>query len=168
VGKSTLASELASQLDATVVPGDDFFIGGVIVRNEDPATLFDACIDWRGARGVLRDLIEFGKARYHAFDWERFNGAVRDEETILRATPLVIFEGVYSARFELRDLIDVSILVEASKSERLKRLREREGDISDWEAQWHRAEEWYFSMIMSLDYFDFVMDNERLIEVRKT
>jgi uridine kinase len=96
VGKSTLASKLASQLDATVVPGDDFFIGGVVVRNEDPATLFDACIDWQAARDVLHDLIEFG------------------------------------------------------------------------EAQLHRAEDWYLSMVISWDDFHFVMDSERLVEVRKS
>lgn len=98
VGKSTLASDLASQLDAAIVPGDDFFVGGVVVRNEDPATLFDACIDWKAARDVLHDLMEFGEARYHAFDWECFDGTLRDEETVRKATRIVIFEGVYSAR----------------------------------------------------------------------
>lgn len=165
VGKSTLASKLASQLDATVVPGDDFFTGGVVVRNEDPATLFDACIDWQAARDVLHDLIEFGEARYHAFDWESFSGAIRDGETILRASPFVILEGVYSARFELREIVDVAILMNISESERQERLQEREGEITEWEAQWHRAEDWYFSMVISRDDFDFVMDSERLVEV---
>jgi uridine kinase len=67
VGKSTLAAGLAGRLDAAILPGDDFFIGGVEVRSEDRKVLFEECIDWRAARTVLVSLIERGEARYHAF-----------------------------------------------------------------------------------------------------
>lgn len=67
---------------------------------------------------------------------------------------------------ELRNLVDVSILVDVAESERFRRLLIREGDISDWEAQWHRAEDWYFSKVIKREDFDFVMNDGRLFEVR--
>ena len=163
VGKSTLAAGLAAHLDATIVSGDDFYIGGVAVRDEAPEILYDACIDWRAARGVLRNLVGREEARYRGFDWERFDGSLRDDDTVLRASPIILFEGVYAGRLELRDVVDLSVLVHLSETERLRRIIAREGEISAWEAQWHRAEEWYFSEVVSREDFDLVVDNERLI-----
>lgn len=159
-GKSTLASKLAEHLDATVVPGDDFYAGGVAVPTGDPATLWKTCIDWKATRAVLTDLIEGGEARYHGFDWAGFDGSPREEETLVRARRVVILEGVYSARFELRDLVDLAILLRVPEKERLRRLLIREGQISEWEAAWHRAEDWYFSKVAPPDYFDLVFDND--------
>jgi uridine kinase len=163
-GKSTLAAELARRVDATIVPNDDFFIGGVVVRDDDPETLFGACNDWVAARGVLRDLLEFGEARYHGFDWKTFDGSLREDETVLRTRRAIIFEGVYSARPELRDLVDVPILVELPEKERLTRLLAREGAISDWEAQWHRAEDWYFSNVVCRADFQYRARNVQQVE----
>lgn len=163
-----MASELGGRLAATIVPSDDFFVGGVVVRGDTPATLFEECIDWRAARSVLMDLIEHGQARYHAFDWEAFDGSLRDRETIVRARAVVIFEGVYSGRVELRDLVDVSVLVHVPERERLRRLLQREGEIGDWEAQWHRAEDWYFSNVITRDDYDFILDSGRLVAVDRT
>ena len=92
-------------------------------------------------RAVLRDLIEIGEARYRGFDWQAFDGSRRKDETLLRAKPTIILEGVYSGRVGLRHLVDVLVLVTVSEPERVRRLVEREGEISAWEAQWHRAED---------------------------
>jgi hypothetical protein len=98
-----------------------------------------------------------------AFDWERFDGSLGDDETVLPGSPLVLFEGVYAGRLELREVVDLAILMEVPEDEPLSRLLAREGVISAWEAQWHRAEEWYFSQVVSREDFDLLVDDERVI-----
>jgi uridine kinase len=161
VGKSTLASGLGELFDATIVSGDDFYIGGVTVRNESPETLFANCMDWQAARKALRELVLLGETRYRAFDWIAFDGGRCSQETVHTSKPIVVLEGVYSGRVELRDLVDISVLVTAPEHERVRRLVAREGQISDWEAQWHRAEEWYFSRLVDRDQFDIVIPTDR-------
>lgn len=46
-------------------------------------------------------------------------------------------------RPELRPYYDGSLLVEAPREERLRRLRAR-GNDEDWIARWDPAEQWYF------------------------
>jgi uridine kinase len=56
VGKSTLAALLAKRLDALVISGDDFFSGGVTLRNDPPSVLAEVCIDWRSLKEVVKTL----------------------------------------------------------------------------------------------------------------
>jgi uridine kinase len=138
-GKTTLAGGLAKQIDATIISGDDFYVGGVALRSDPPEVLVNACIDWKAARRVIRDLIDTQHAKYRAFDWEKFDGSVLEYETVLHLRGIVVLEGVYSARPELRDVVDVAVLVHLRETERMNRLLTREQKISDWEKQWHRA-----------------------------
>lgn len=69
----------------------------------------------------------------------------------------MVVEGVYTARPELRDLLDLTALIEVPDKERRKRLVRREGGISDWERQWHRAEDWYFEHLAPPHSFDVLL-----------
>ncbi|MBP8931466.1 MAG: (d)CMP kinase [Paracoccus sp.] len=158
-GKSTLARALAGCLPATVVEGDDFFIGGVGIRDEDPASLAATCIDWRAQRVVLAQLLSLRDAEFHPFDWDRFDGSRTVTAKRLSANPVIILEGVYSNRPELRDLVDYAVLVMASKLCRRQRLIARGETIGPWETQWHRAEDWYFRHLAPPDAFDFIIDD---------
>jgi para-aminobenzoate synthetase len=146
-GKTMLAAALAQVTDAAVIEGDDFYAGGVGLRTEPPAALVAACIDWRQQRIVLEALRAGRQASWHAFDWEAFDGELCAELTVRAPRPIVILEGIYSARPELADLIDLSVLVRADESVRGSRLLAREGVIGPWERQWHFAEEYYFEFI---------------------
>jgi len=73
------------------------------------------------------------------------------------AARVVILEGVYSARPELRDLIDLRLLLRIDETTRYARLLAREGSIGAWERQWHEAEEHYFSAIVPDAYFDVII-----------
>ena len=145
VGKSTLAEQLAARLDGTIVDGDGFFSGGVALRDDSPAARARACIDWATQRGVVEALREGRAATYHAFDWDAFDGRREASPTTVVPRATVLVEGVYSARSELTDLLDVRILVRVDDGVRLARLLAREGAIGPWERQWHEAEEWYFA-----------------------
>ncbi len=156
-GKSTLAAALATELDAVVIDGDDFFAGGVELRRDSPADRARDCISWRRQRPVLEALRAGQAASYHAFDWDAFDGRLEAELTTHLPRPIVILEGVYAARPELADLIDLRVLVRVSDEVRLARLRAREGSIGPWEQQWHEAEEWYFATVAPSSSFDVVM-----------
>lgn len=156
-GKSTLAARLSECLDASVIEGDDFFAGGVSLLESPDATLADICIDWRSQAEVIRALRSRGAAVYFPFDWEAFDGTKSGASKEVRSKRIVIVEGVYSARPELRDLIDFSVLVELPEDLRMNRLLEREGEIGPWERQWHRAENWYFENRARREDFDALM-----------
>lgn len=157
VGKSSFAGELAARRGGLVIEGDDFFAGGVAVREDGPDALTDICIDWRAQRAVIEALLAEGHAQYFPFDWDRFDGSKSSEPRLLTARPLIIVEGVYAARPQLRDLMDLAVLIEVPPERRMAQLLEREGQIGPWEEQWHRAEDWYFSTLMPRASFDLVI-----------
>lgn len=155
-GKSTLAARLGALFDALVVSGDDFFAGGVTLREEPVPVLAETCIDWKSLAGVLRSLLETAKAGFHPFDWERFDGSKEEGLKELELKPVIIVEGVYAARPELREFLDLSIMVEAPDKLRMARLIEREGEIGPWGRQWHAAEDWYFEARAKRETFDLI------------
>lgn len=156
-GKSTLAKILSLELQATLIKGDDFFAGGVELRSDPPQVLADICIDWRTQAKILQTLIANRNATYHPFDWEAFDGRLSTQPVTLTPERLLILEGVYSARPELTDLLDFRVLLHMPDDERMRRLRAREGQITDWEQQWHKAEDWYFANLALPNMFDLVI-----------
>jgi uridine kinase len=156
-GKSTLAANIAETLAACVVDSDDFFAGGVAVRSDTPQDRVRDCIDWKRQRPVLEALRAGRKASYAAFDWDTFDGRLETEPTVVEPRSVVLFEGVYTARPELTDLIDLRLLLWVSDATRVARLLVREGDIGAWERQWHEAEEWYFTHVVPPHVFDLIL-----------
>jgi hypothetical protein len=158
VGKSSLAAALARALDGNVLDGDSFFAGGVAVRSDAPERLAADCIDWRRQRPVLALLRQGREATYYPFDWQAFNGNLEPKPTVFVPKRVVIFEGVYSARPELADLVDMRVLLRVSEAVRIERLVAREGALSPWELQWHAAEAWYFQNVAPPEGFDVIID----------
>jgi uridine kinase len=54
---------------------------------------------------------------------------------------IVILEGVYAARPELADLLDLRVMLAVPDEVRTARLMAREGTIGPWEQQWHDSED---------------------------
>jgi uridine kinase len=156
-GKSTLAARLATALDAAVLEGDDFFAGGVTVRTDAPQDRARDCIDWRRQRPVLQALRAGRDATYIAFDWHTFDGRCESAPRCVAARPIVLFEGVYSARPELGDSLDLRVLLSVPEETRSARLLEREGSIGPWERQWQEAEDWYFAHAAPPATFDVIV-----------
>src|SRR5690348_15604152 len=138
-GKSTLAALLAAQVGATVVEGDDFYPGGADAEWDglSPAEKAALVIDWRRLRAeALEPLLAGRPAAWHPFDFQAGHGLAAHIVTRDPA-PLVVLDGVYSARPELADLIDLAILIEAADDTvRRQRLLAREG--APFMTAWHR------------------------------
>jgi uridine kinase len=124
-GKSTLAAALAGAVDATTVHVDDFYrdIPEADRLELSPAQGVDRYFDWERLREeALMPLLQRQRARFRCFDWIAGGGL----STPITVEPrgIVIVEGVYSARREFDDLLDLTVLVEIANEEReLRRPR---------------------------------------------
>jgi molybdenum cofactor guanylyltransferase len=158
-GKSTLASALALSRAVTVVHGDDFYSSS-LTRLDPQAVdqlsddqLAERVFDWRRLRtDALAPLAAGHMAEFAPYDWRAQDG--RLARTVrLPPSPIVVVEGVYSARPELADLVDVTVLVEVDPELRRLRLVTR-ADAPDWQRRWERAENWYFAEVRPPSAFD--------------
>lgn len=157
VGKSTLAAALGKRLKAAVIEGDDFYAGGIELRNDRAEARAAACIDWTRQRQVLQAVRGGQDVAWRAFDWVAFDGRLSHPPHRLTPCPFVILEGVYAARPELADLLDLRVLVDLPPDIRKARLLAREGTIGPWQRQWLEAEDFYFRNIMPPTRFDLVV-----------
>jgi len=73
--------------------------------------------------------------------------------------PVVILDGAYSARPELDDVIDVSVLIDIPTDMRLARLAAREEPefLAAWHERWDAAEDYYFTQVRPRSAFDLVV-----------
>ena len=158
-GKSTLAGQVADALqDAAVVGLDGFYRP---LAAEERATLgpkesYDRYLDWeRLIRDVLVPLSRHSRARYRRYDWVT-NALAEWHEIEPRG--VVIVEGVYSTRPELRPYFSVMVYVDAPRKVRLARLLARGyADIS-WVDHWIAAEDWYVEHVRPARQVALVVD----------
>ena len=107
-------------------------------------------IDWRRLRAeALAPLLAGRPARGHPFDFQAGHGLAA--HTVTRdPARVIVLDGVYLARPELADLIDLAILVEAADDTvRRQRLLAREGAsfMAAWHRRWDAAEDYYFTHV---------------------
>lgn len=151
-GKSTLAEHLAGRLDAGILHMDDFYRdeSEAIRRSYDAAAGILRYFDWERLRDeALMPLRAGVPARFRPFDWQRGFGL--GQVVAVDAAPVMIVEGVYSARPELRHLIDVTVLVTAADKVRRERRLQRHSP-HEWQRRWDDAELLYFAAHHDFDY----------------
>jgi uridine kinase len=161
-GKSTLARDLADLLGATIIVQDDFYSGGTLSdwANLTSSQKADRVIDWRRVRHeALEPLIANQRAEWHPFDWETLNG-LAPQTVSAEPRKLIILDGVYSARLELSNLINLSVLVRLPDIVRRERLKKREGAhyVSEWHPVWDEAEDYYFMEVRPPESFDLIFE----------
>jgi uridine kinase len=129
-GKSTLAAELGRGLPAPIVHTDDF-------------ASWESPLDWSGrfTREVLEPAAHGDVVRFQRYDWNEQH--LGDWIELEPAAELII-EGVGSSRLAFAGYVDLSIWVETSRAERLRRGLERDGNAmaAHW-ARWMAAEDAY-------------------------
>ena len=159
-GKSTLAEALLSSLQgATVVHVDDFYSD----EGVDPPggmDLEDACdlyVDWlKLFELVLQPLKDGENGYYQIYDWV----AQRPGTWVtLEPQGVLIVEGVYAMRPELREVYDVKVFVDTPPEIRLRRLGER-SDNPVWVKRWAEAEVWYNANLRPINYADVIVSGE--------
>jgi uridine kinase len=125
------------------------------------AAAVDAVIDWERLRDqALLPLRAGESATFQPYDWEADDGRLGPPKTIL-AADLIIVEGVYAARPEFADLVDVAVYLGVDPQIRARRYAEREND-PDWVSFWERGEVYYFSTVRPPPSFDLQLDAEEL------
>ena len=154
-GKSTLAAQLRDSLDASsIVVADDFY--RPVARTLAPEQAYDANFDWQRLRdAVLAPLSRSSPGRYQRHDW------VTDALAEWHDVPpggVVIVEGVYSTRPELRPFFAVTAFVNTPRQQRLARMLSRMYEDTGWVERWMAAEDSYLEHMRPLDHVDLVVD----------
>ena len=167
-GKSTLAELIAAELPAVVVPGDDFFAAEITDAAWDARSAAERArdaIDCRRLRAeALGPLLAGSVARWHPFDFAagpRPDGTYGMSRAVVERAPerVIVLDGVYSARPELADLVDLAVLVDVPIAERHARLSAREDPqfLAAWHVRWDAAEAYYFARVRPRESFDVVV-----------
>jgi uridine kinase len=157
-GKSTFAALLATELAATIVHADNFYR---VMGDRRRATLTAAegaseYYDWQRLRDeALVPLRSGSSARFHPYDWER--NALALATVSVSPSPVVIVEGLFVSRPELRHFVDVAVLVTEDAETRATRQRHRADATDDWLRRWDDAERWYFENVRPPSSFDVIV-----------
>lgn len=158
-GKTTLAKGIRDHCGRVSILRTDHFFRPL---NEYPATrlgaeeLYKLYFPWERMRDeALLPLSRGETARYQKYDWSADRlldwVSVEPEEVVL-------VEGVYSSRPELRAMLDAVIFVDAPRDERLRRMLARgPNPFGDWMTPWMAAEDWYFEHIRPHDAADLIL-----------
>ena len=169
-GKSILATALALRSGAAVVEGDDFYrrtlprLAVAERKAMSDATVVDAVIDWERLRAeALLPLRARESARFQPYDWDADDGRLAPPK-IIPPADVIIVEGVYAARPELADLVDVAVYLGVGRQVRARRYAER-GNDPDWQRFWERGEAHYFRAIRPAASFHIRLDEQDLRNV---
>jgi molybdopterin-guanine dinucleotide biosynthesis protein A/uridine kinase len=167
-GKSILATAVALRSGASILEGDDFYrqtlpsLTATQREGMSDAAVVDAVIDWERLRDEgLLPLRAGHPATFQPYDWETNDGRLAAPKTIPPAD-LIITEGVYAARPELTDLVDIAVYLGVDPDVRANRYAQREDDDPDWRRFWERGEVYYFSAVRPPASFDLQLDDQHL------
>jgi len=166
-GKSTIASQLKSEIELALIPLDDFFSANIPDHKWDEFTVeekLEYVFHWdRVRKDVIEPLLNRQPARWFAFDFQsglQPDGTYKMETKpkITQPAAVILIEGAYSAHPKLADLVDLSILVNIPIQERHARiaLSEDPGFLKTWHQRWDEVEKYYFEEIRSKSKFDIV------------
>jgi molybdenum cofactor guanylyltransferase len=166
-GKSMLATALGLGCEGSVLEGDDFYRHTLprltLTQREtmSDGAVVDAVIDWERLRAeALLPLRAGQSATFQPYDWDADDGRLAPPK-IIPAADVIIVEGVYAARSELADLVDVAVYLGVDPEVRGARYAER-ADDPDWRRFWERGEAYYFSAVRPPASFDIRLDDQDL------
>ncbi len=142
-GKTTLGGKLAEKLGCSVIHMDHFFLRPgqrTKERMEEPG----GNIDYERFREeVLLPLREGRKFAYRIFDCRKmdFHG-----ESVIKRAEFLIVEGAYCCRPDFLPYWDMTVFLDVSKEEQLRRIRNRNGkeQFIAFTERWIPMEERYF------------------------
>lgn len=146
-GKTTIAGKLANLLNAQIIHTDDF---------ASP----DNYLDWWPK--LVRDVFDpirmgYTKLNYQPTSWwpDHHPAPVKDQPV----TPIIIIEGVASARKEMRPYLSYAIWVETPRKICLERGLDRDGQdkLEIWES-WLEDEDDYAESHKPQDYANIVVN----------
>ena len=158
-GKSTLAAEVSEAIEEiAIVRVDDFYRPMADAKRAQlaPKEGYDRYFDWERLRdAVLVPLSAESRSRYRRYDWATDKLA---ESHQIGPGGIVIVEGVFSTRPELRPYFSVTIYVDTPREQRLGRMLSRMYENTSWVENWMAAEDWYLEHVRPKEHVDLVVD----------
>ncbi|NMO55606.1 hypothetical protein HH310_31030 [Actinoplanes sp. TBRC 11911] len=149
-GKTSFALRLAKELDAPVVHTDDLLDGW-----DDQFTFWT-----RLEELVLGPLRRGSTATYRRYLWHR--GVFGGNPVSVAPGPVVLLEGVSTARREIRPELSLAVFVTAPSDLRLARALARDGDDSvafrAYLERWRAAEDRHFAEDETAAAADLIVD----------
>jgi uridine kinase len=144
-GKSYLADRLHERLPhIVIIRNDDFYqpmeeaVGAIL----NPEQGYEQYFDWRRLEQQVLIPLSIGQsAQYRRYDW--LKGEVTEAIETVDATSIVVVEGVYVTRPELRKYFDLRIWVETDAQQRWQRQVARGENSQEWIERWAAAERFY-------------------------
>ncbi|MBI1879818.1 MAG: hypothetical protein HYR94_16615 [Chloroflexi bacterium] len=160
-GKTSLARALVHVLPhVSVVHMDDFYRS---MPEEERASLdatggYQHYYDWQRLEAQVLIPLKTGQISHY----QKYNWATNrlDAWAIVPPDGVVVVEGCYAARPELRHYYDIIILVETSAQQRECRQQARADASSEWLARWDAAERYYMDRYRPHDYADLIVAGE--------
>lgn len=148
-GKSTLARGISDAFAGRVaiVRCDDFYRPLIDAQYSrlTPEEAYENYFEWRRLRDEALTPLRGGqRARYQRYDWSTNRLA---EWIEVEPREIMLVEGVFSTRPELRQLIDVAIFIDTPRDERMRRMLARPQGSTSWMDHWMAAEDWYLKHI---------------------
>jgi molybdopterin-guanine dinucleotide biosynthesis protein A/uridine kinase len=166
-GKSILAAAVSLRTGGSVLAGDDFYrsmlprMAGSQREAMSDAAVVASVIDWQRLRDEGLTALRAGDAAtFQPYDWDANDGRLAAPK-IIPAAKVIILEGVYAARPELADLIDLAVYLGVDPKVRADRYAQR-GDDPKWREFWERGEVHYFGAVRPPLSFDLQLDDQDL------
>lgn len=147
-GKSTIARHLAKHAEVATVEMDDFYrVDDPVARARyGPAEGVERYFDWQRLRDeALVPLSKGRSATFRVYDWKHNDYG---DITVVDPQPFVVIEGVYSARPDLRPLVDLVVLIDTSPELSAARQLARGQNSNEWIERWTVAEDHYFAHVL--------------------
>ncbi|HZP14551.1 MAG TPA: 4-amino-4-deoxy-L-arabinose transferase [Nocardioides sp.] len=146
-GKTTLATAIAADVDATLLHMDDLYAG------------------WSGLEAGVKQAARIAEAvavrrpvTYAPWNWHRSD---RDEAVEVERSPILIIEGVGSGASPVRPRASLLVWLEADEDVRQQRALDRDGDsfAPHWKA-WAAQEHVHFTRERTRDRADLILTTE--------
>ena len=163
-GKSTLAEKLNQAIPLSYVIGTDYFTYPPINNGSGrwwPENVPNYGVDWERLRDQI--IIPFKKNKrniqYQSLNWDNWN---LDWLKIPNDIQVLIIEGLYSFRRELRAFVDYSIWMDANNDQEavLARVKERDGEemLRHWIEEFIPISQKYQKEHKTREFVDIILD----------
>ena len=156
-GKSTLAARLAEELDGCVIHMDDLFLPPEL-RTQERLSSPGGNVHYERFEAEVAEALRSGRDfEYGVFDCSRMEITASRR---IKAGGLVIVEGAYALRPELRDIYDMKIFMKIDSGLQEQRITARNGSekAKTFKEKWIPMEMAYFEAFDIEKSADVVID----------
>lgn len=157
-GKTTLAKMIQQSIaESQIIHTDDFYRVMETTKREtlNAEKGYQLYYDWERLENQV--LLPFSKGkgiRYQKYSWQD-NQLIDWVEVVPEG--IVLIEGCYSARPELKHYYDLIVFVETNMQERIKRQAIRADASPEWLERWDAAERFYIQKYQPASYANYVV-----------